>query len=35
MSTIGLIGARGHVGAELIPLVAAHPRLELALAVSR
>ena len=27
---IGLVGARGYVGAELIRLVAAHPRFELA-----
>ena len=33
--TIGIVGARGHVGAELIRLVAAHPRLELAFVGSR
>ena len=33
--TIGIIGARGHVGAELIGLIAAHPRLELAFVSSR
>ncbi|MCG8424320.1 MAG: N-acetyl-gamma-glutamyl-phosphate reductase [Proteobacteria bacterium] len=32
---VGLIGARGHVGSELIPLVAGHPRLELAFISSR
>lgn len=32
---IGLIGARGHVGAELIRLVAGHPELELAFVSSR
>lgn len=32
---IGLIGARGHVGGELIRLVAAHPRFELAFVSSR
>jgi N-acetyl-gamma-glutamyl-phosphate reductase len=32
---IGLVGARGHVGAELIRLVAAHPRFELAYVTSR
>jgi len=32
---IGLVGARGHVGAELIRLLAAHPRLELAFVSSR
>ncbi len=33
--TIGLVGARGHVGAELIRLIAAHPRFELAFVASR
>ena len=28
--SIGIVGARGHTGAELIRLVAAHPQLELA-----
>ncbi|HEX5755405.1 MAG TPA: N-acetyl-gamma-glutamyl-phosphate reductase [Arenimonas sp.] len=32
---IGLIGARGHVGSELIRLLAAHPRFELAFVSSR
>jgi N-acetyl-gamma-glutamyl-phosphate reductase len=32
---IGLVGARGHVGAELIRLVAAHPSFELAFVSSR
>ncbi len=32
---VGLIGARGHVGAELIGLIAAHPHLELAFVSSR
>jgi N-acetyl-gamma-glutamyl-phosphate reductase len=32
---IGLVGARGHVGAELIRLVAAHPRFDLAYVSSR
>ena len=27
---VGLVGARGYVGAELIRLLAAHPRFELA-----
>ena len=37
MSTlrVGLVGARGHTGAELIRLIAAHPRLELAFVTSR
>lgn len=35
MMRVGLVGARGHVGAELIALLAAHPRLELAFAASR
>ena len=33
--TIGIVGARGHTGAELIRLIAAHPALELAFVVSR
>ena len=33
--TIGIVGARGHVGAELVRLVAAHPRLELSFVSSR
>ena len=33
--TIGIVGARGHVGAELIRLIAAHPRFELAFVSSR
>jgi N-acetyl-gamma-glutamyl-phosphate reductase common form len=32
---VGLVGARGHVGSELIRLLAAHPRLELAYVSSR
>src|SRR5215469_14104173 len=32
---IGIVGARGHTGAELIRLVAAHPNLELAYVSSR
>ncbi|MEM8987139.1 MAG: N-acetyl-gamma-glutamyl-phosphate reductase [Pseudomonadota bacterium] len=32
---IGVIGARGHTGAELLALIAAHPGLELAYAASR
>jgi N-acetyl-gamma-glutamyl-phosphate reductase len=32
---LGIVGARGHVGAELIRLVAAHPRFELAFVSSR
>ena len=32
---IGLVGARGHVGAELIRLIAAHPRFELGYVTSR
>lgn len=34
-TTIGLVGARGHVGSELIRLVDAHPRFELAFVSSR
>ena len=33
--TLGIVGARGHAGAELIRLVARHPRLELAFVSSR
>lgn len=33
--SIGIVGARGHTGAELIRLVAAHPALELAYVSSR
>jgi N-acetyl-gamma-glutamyl-phosphate reductase len=33
--TIGIVGARGHVGAELIRLLAGHPRFELAYVSSR
>ncbi len=33
--TIGIVGARGYAGAELIRLVAAHPALELAYVASR
>ena len=33
--TIGLVGARGHVGAELIRLIADHPHFELAFVASR
>jgi N-acetyl-gamma-glutamyl-phosphate reductase len=32
---IGIVGARGHTGAELIRLIAAHPELELAFVSSR
>lgn len=32
---IGIIGARGHVGAELVSLLEAHPKFELALVSSR
>lgn len=32
---IGIVGARGHVGVELIRLVAAHPRFQLAFVCSR
>ena len=35
MKRIGLVGARGHVGAELIRLLAAHPEFELAYVASR
>ena len=33
--TIGIVGARGHTGAELIRLIARHPALELAFVSSR
>jgi N-acetyl-gamma-glutamyl-phosphate reductase len=33
--TIGIVGARGHTGAELIKLIANHPQLELAFVSSR
>ena len=33
--SIGIVGARGHTGAELIRLVAGHPRFELAFVSSR
>lgn len=33
--TLGIVGARGHTGSELIKLVAAHPRIELAFVSSR
>ena len=32
---VGLVGARGHTGAELIRLIAAHPGLELDFTSSR
>jgi len=35
MKRIGLVGARGHTGAELVQLIEAHPQLELAFAGSR
>ncbi len=35
MKSIGIIGARGHTGAELIRLIAAHPGLRLAFVSSR
>ena len=35
MKTVGIVGARGHTGAELIRLIAAHPRLQLAFVSSR
>lgn len=34
-SRLGIVGARGHTGAELVRLVAAHPRFELAFVSSR
>lgn len=33
--TLGLVGARGHVGKELLAILARHPRLEVAFVVSR
>jgi len=33
--SVGIVGARGHTGAELIRLIAAHPSLELAFVSSR
>jgi N-acetyl-gamma-glutamyl-phosphate reductase len=33
--TLGIVGARGHTGAELIKLIAAHPHIELAFVSSR
>lgn len=33
--TVGIVGARGHTGAELIKLIAVHPHLELAFVSSR
>ena len=33
--TVGIVGARGHTGAELIRLVARHPHLALAFVSSR
>lgn len=33
--TLGIVGARGHVGAELVRLVAGHPRLRLSFVSSR
>ena len=35
MKTVGIIGARGHTGAELIKLIDRHPHLELAFVSSR
>lgn len=35
VKTIGIVGARGHTGAELIRLIANHPRFELAFVSSR
>ena len=35
MKRIGLVGARGHVGEELIRLIDAHPRMELGFVSSR
>ncbi len=34
-TSIGIVGGRGHTGAELIALIAAHPQLELAFVSSR
>ena len=33
--SVGIVGARGHTGAELIRLIAGHPGLELAFVSSR
>jgi len=33
--TVGIVGARGHTGAELVKLIAAHPRLQLGFVSSR
>src|SRR3546814_17367958 len=33
--TVGIVGARGHTGAELIRLIAGHPRFELVFVSSR
>lgn len=33
--TVGIVGARGHVGGELVRLIAAHPRFELGFVSSR
>lgn len=33
--TVGIVGARGHTGAELIKLIAAHPNLQLGFVSSR
>ena len=33
--SLGIVGARGHTGAELVRLIAAHPRIELAFVSSR
>ena len=35
VKSVGIVGARGHTGAELIRLIAAHPALELAFVSSR
>jgi N-acetyl-gamma-glutamyl-phosphate reductase len=35
MKTVGIVGARGHTGAELIRLIAGHPALDLAFVSSR
>ncbi len=32
---VGLVGARGHVGAELVALIAGHPHMDLAFVGSR
>ena len=33
--SVGIVGARGHTGAELIRLIVAHPSLDLAFVSSR